>query len=326
MITVQNLTKYYSTTRAVNNLSFEVEKGEILGLLGPNGAGKTTTLRILTGYLKPTSGTVDVEGLDIVTHALQIKRMIGYLPESAPLYTDLLVYDYLLYIAAIRGLFGEKREGRIKELASLCGIKEVMHRPIGELSKGYKQRVGLTHAMMSDPEILILDEPTSGLDPNQIVEIRSLIKEIGKEKTVILSTHILSEVEATCDRIVIINRGELVADGTTQSLRSAGEAGVKVWLTLLGTSFEEASSYLSELDGVRLVSVLPQQEQTTPYGQSLRLQLDCDGDVRIDIYRRIKEREWILLELTKEKKSLENIFRELTLSEGHEGEAREREE
>jgi ABC-2 type transport system ATP-binding protein len=218
MIRFENLTKYYGDVCAVDHVSFEVKKGEILGFLGPNGAGKTTTYRILTGYLQATSGTVKVKDYDIHENLLEIKKLIGYLPESAPVYHDMLVYDYLNYIADIRGVPAEKKLDHIKELANLCSLNEVMHKTVSQLSKGYRQRVGIAHALMGDPEILVLDEPTVGLDPNQIVETREIIKRIGKEKTIIFSTHILSEAEATCDRIVIINDGKLAADYTKEQL------------------------------------------------------------------------------------------------------------
>ena len=199
MIDVENLTKYFDDFCAVDRINLNIQKGEILGLLGPNGAGKTTTLRMLTGYLRPSSGDIRVKEYSIKENPLEIRTILGYLPESAPLYQDMLVYDYLDYVADIRNLPKDKKLQRIRRLADLCGINEVMHRAIIHLSKGYKQRVGLAHAMMNDPEILIFDEPTSGLDPNQIVEIRDIIREIGKAKTIVLSSHILSEVEATCD-------------------------------------------------------------------------------------------------------------------------------
>ena len=205
MINAEGLTKFYGTSCAVDHINLDIRNGEIVGLLGPNGAGKTTTLRMLTGYLKPSSGNIRIKDYNIYDNPLEIKKLMGYLPESAPLYTEMLAYDYLNYVAEIRNIEKDKIESRLKHVADLCGINEAMHKPISTLSKGYKQRVGLAHAMMDDPEILILDEPTSGLDPNQIVEIRDIIREIGKEKTVILSTHILSEAEATCDRIIIIN-------------------------------------------------------------------------------------------------------------------------
>ena len=219
MIKFENLTKYYGHFCAVDHISFEVRKGEILGFLGPNGAGKTTTYRILTGYLQATSGTIKVKDYNIHDHPLEIKGLIGYLPESAPIYHDMLVYDYLNYVADIRGVAEDKKLPHIKELADLCSLNEVMHKAVNELSKGYRQRVGIAHALMGDPEILVLDEPTVGLDPNQIVETREIIKRIGKEKTIIFSTHILSEALATCDRIIIINNGKLAADHTGAEIR-----------------------------------------------------------------------------------------------------------
>ncbi|HUV07743.1 MAG TPA: ATP-binding cassette domain-containing protein [Spirochaetia bacterium] len=312
MISIQNLSKYYDTTRAVENISFDIRKGEILGLLGPNGAGKTTTLRILTCYLKPTSGTVRIKDLDIIQKPLEVKRLIGYLPESAPLYPDMLVFDYLHYIASIRGLRGQARLGRINELATLCGIREVMHRSIGELSKGYKQRVGLAHSMMGDPEILVLDEPTSGLDPNQIAEIRSIIREIGREKTVILSTHILSEAEATCDRIVIINQGQIVADGAPETLRSSAGDDTVIRISLKGVEPGEVESHLTPLPGVIRISTASSGELPIA-GQEQTVRVFCERDMREEIYRRIRETDWSIMEFLLEKKSLEHIFRELTL-------------
>lgn len=221
MIKVENLTKYYGDLCALDNVNFEVKKGEILGLLGPNGAGKTTTYRILTGYLSPTSGNIHVKGYDIYENQVEIKRLIGYLPESAPIYPDMLVFDYLNYVADIKGVEKKKRISHLQELAELCSLNEVMHMTIAELSKGYRQRVGIAHALMGDPEILVLDEPTSGLDPNQIAETREIIKRIGKKKTIVFSTHILSEAEATCDRIIILNDGKIVADSRLSDLRDS---------------------------------------------------------------------------------------------------------
>jgi|Deesub1362A_J573_1020465.scaffolds.fasta_scaffold00311_24 ABC-2 type transport system ATP-binding protein len=308
MIRINNLTKYYGDFCAVNNISLEIKKGEVLGLLGPNGAGKTTTLRILTCYMPPTSGTITVGDYNIHDHPLEIKRMIGYLPESAPLYHDMLVYDYLGFVADIRGLKDNRKEERIRELSQTCGLKEVMHRPIGELSKGYKQRVGLAHAMMGDPEILILDEPTSGLDPNQIVEIREIIKRIGRERTVILSTHILSEVEATCDRVVILHRGRIVADDRTEALRTSAGDRRNIRLTLQGAKAEDVSKVLSGIEGIYSVGA------GGPEDGAIRFTLTCDPkkDVRADIYRAIKAHDWIILEFYQETRTLESVFRELT--------------
>lgn len=221
MIKIENLNKYYGELCAVNNVSFEIHKGEILGLLGPNGAGKTTIYRVLTGYLSPTSGTIKVMDYNIYDHQIEIKKCIGYLPEEAPLYRDMLVFDYLNYIADIRRVEKNRKLSHLHELADLCSLNEVMHKTIDELSKGYRQRVGIAQALMGNPEILVLDEPTSGLDPNQIAETREIIKKIGKEKTIVLSTHILSEAEATCDRVVIIDEGKIVADDTIDNLRKS---------------------------------------------------------------------------------------------------------
>ncbi len=308
MIHVENLTKYYNRLCAVDQINFDIQKGEILGLLGPNGAGKTTTLRMLTGYLQPSSGSINIKGLSIDKHVLEIKKLLGYLPESAPLYHDMLVFDYLKYVAAIREIDSEKKLPRIRQLADLCGINEVMSQPIGELSKGYKQRVGLAHAMMNDPEVLIFDEPTSGLDPNQIVEIRKIIKEIGKEKTIILSTHILSEAEATCDRIVIINQGQIVADGSTESLKQSLSSKNIMHLCLQNADFKNVEANLSALDGVESVTKIRETDSELDVGVTCQ----SAGDLRPDVYRKIKETDWILLDFHQETQTLENIFRELT--------------
>lgn len=221
MIKVENLTKYYGDLCALDNVNFEVKRGEILGLLGPNGAGKTTTYRILTGYLSPTSGNIHVKDYDIYENQIEIKRLIGYLPESAPIYPDMLVFDYLNYVADVKGVEKKRKVSHIQELAELCSLNEVMHMTTAELSKGYRQRVGIAHALMGDPEILVLDEPTSGLDPNQIAETREIIKRIGKKKTIVFSTHILSEAEATCERMIILNDGKIVADSRLSDLRDS---------------------------------------------------------------------------------------------------------
>jgi ABC-2 type transport system ATP-binding protein len=308
MIHVENLTKYFNALCAVDQISFDIQRGEIMGLLGPNGAGKTTFLRMLTGYLRPTSGTVQVKDYTIDEHLLEIKKLLGYLPESAPLYHDMLAYDYLNYVAEVREIHGEDKLSRIHRLADLCGLNEVMHQPIGELSKGYKQRVGLAHAMMSDPEILVLDEPTSGLDPNQIVEIREIIKKIGKEKTIIISTHILSEAEATCDRIVIINRGRIVADGSTETIKQTASGEYLVSISLQNADFESVKRELGSLEGV--VGIAPSSDEEGVLG--VRLTCKSSDDIRGEIYRRIKATDWILLDFHQETGSLENIFRRLT--------------
>jgi ABC-2 type transport system ATP-binding protein len=215
-VIVKNLTKRYGSQKAIDSINFRVNQGEVLGFLGPNGAGKSTTMKIITSYLAPTEGDVEVGGYSVTREPEKVKQLIGYLPENNPLYLDMPVIEYLEFSALLQGVSKDKVQSRIREMIKVCGLMGEKHKLIGELSKGYRQRVGLAQAMIHDPQVLILDEPTTGLDPNQIVEIRKLIKEIGREKTVILSTHILPEVEATCDRILIINNGKIVADGTAK--------------------------------------------------------------------------------------------------------------
>jgi ABC-2 type transport system ATP-binding protein len=308
MIQIESLSKYYNQLCAVDKISFDIKKGEILGLLGPNGAGKTTTLRMLTCFLKPTSGSIRVKDYAIDKHALEIKRLMGYLPESAPLYHDMLVFDYLNYVANIRGVPKNDKLSRIKDLGEICGLHNVMHQPISELSKGYKQRVGLAHAMMNDPEVLVLDEPTSGLDPNQIVEIRDIIKQIGKQKTIILSTHILSEAEATCDRIVIINRGKIVADGSTENLKKATSRETILRLTLENTTFDTVRKAFDDIAGIKKIEKIQSSDDRI----HVKIYCDAVSDLRPEIYAVIKATDWLLLEFQLETQTLEAIFRNLT--------------
>ncbi|MCP3926987.1 MAG: ATP-binding cassette domain-containing protein [Desulfobacterales bacterium] len=308
MIHVENLTKYYGDFCAVDKINLTINKGEILGLLGPNGAGKTTTLRMLTGFFKPSSGDIKIKEKSIIDSALEIKSSMGYLPESAPIYQDMLVYDYLDYIADLRGMDSYTKTNRIKELSELCGLSEIMHKDIRELSKGLKQRVGLAYAMMSDPEILILDEPTSGLDPNQIVEIRNIIKRIGKEKTIIFSTHILSEAEATCDRIVIINNGVIAADGTTEEIVNSSDQKQSVYLDLLNADFTDVSKALNTIFGVSGVAKLNGSDESL----KIKVNISSKEDLRAQIYETVKNTDWILVELRRETKTLEKIFHKFT--------------
>jgi len=309
MIHVESLTKYYDEFCAVDHIDLDIEKGQIIGLLGPNGAGKTTFLRMLTGYFLPSSGLIEVNDLPIEENALAVKKMIGYLPESAPLYKSMLVYDYLNHVARIWGIASEAKTARLHLLADMCGLHDIMHKPIENLSKGLKQRVGLAHAMMSDPQILILDEPTSGLDPNQIAEIREIIKRIGREKTVILSTHILSEAEATCDRIVIINQGRIVADGSTQELTAKADEHCQIQIGLRGVDGQSVQTNLQAIRGVEAVHAVQTREP-----DYVRVNVDClpGLDVRAEIYAAIKATDWVLIEFHQEAKTLETIFRELT--------------
>ncbi|MBF0413792.1 MAG: ATP-binding cassette domain-containing protein [Desulfamplus sp.] len=326
MIQVKNLTKYYNSFCAVDGINLEIRKGEILGLLGPNGAGKTTTLRMLTGFFKPTAGDIMVKDISILENSLGVKEMMGYLPESAPLYHNMLVYDYLYYVANIRGIKKDSIPSRLKELSELCGLSDIMHQSVSQLSKGLKQRVGLAHAMMNDPEILILDEPTSGLDPNQIAEIREIIKRIGKEKTIIFSTHILSEAEATCDRIVIINKGKIVADDSTQTLKSRAASGSTIHLSLYDSDYYADNADNKNSDEVvkLLKSITPDIEiiKKDPvekgvisfeiYSSQNQKYSDSSKDLRKDIYLKIKETNWIIAQLSRESQTLESIFHELT--------------
>ncbi len=318
MIEVQNLTKYFKDFCAVNNISMTIRKGEILGLLGPNGAGKTTTLRMLTGYFRPDSGAIKIKGFQMPKDAIQIKSMIGYLPESAPLYHNMLVYDYLEYVARIKGIDDrEKRYDRFLQLSDTCGLSSIMDKPIANLSKGLKQRVGIAHAMMTDPEILILDEPTSGLDPNQIVEIRDIIKTIGKEKTIIFSTHILSEAEATCDRIAIIHNGKMVADDTTANLKLGAQQNSMIKLSLKGALEEDAISLLKSIHSdLDVKNIDPVEKDLVSFEITNSDDLSKEHDFRQDIYLKIKETDWIIVQLIKESQTLEKIFRELTRKVG----------
>jgi ABC-2 type transport system ATP-binding protein len=306
---VENLTKYYDHFCAVDQISFDINKGEVVGLLGPNGAGKTTTLKMLTGFFLPSAGQIRVKNLSIEDHPLEIKQMIGYLPESSPFYKGMLVYDYLEYVSRIRGVSDTDRIPRLKYLAELCGLKDIMHKAIGELSKGLNQRVGLAHAMMNDPEFLVLDEPTQGLDPNQIVEIRNIIRKIGKEKTILFSTHILSEAEATCDRIIIINKGKIVADGATRDLKQSAGKETLIDISLLNAEFNAVEKELSTVNGVAKVK---QVGRTDDGILTLKVSCRSEADLREPIYQKIKASPWVLLEFRQETRTLENIFRDLT--------------
>ena len=306
-IVVENITKKYGTQRAVDNISFEVKTGEILGFLGPNGAGKTTTMKIITCFMAPSDGDVKVNGISILEDPEAIKKKIGYLPESNPLYHDMYVLEYLDFVARLQDVPEEQIDGRIAEMVKVCGLNDEKHKKIGELSKGYKQRVGLAQAMIHDPEILILDEPTTGLDPNQIVEIRKLIRELGKEKTVILSTHILPEVEATCDRILIINKGKIVADGTSEVLRKQAQGSEVLKVEIAeADNRDDVISALRGLDSVSLVDPLNDSEFKFIVNSKNNL------SSRKAIFELCVNTNWVLSELTPIETKLEDIFRDLT--------------
>ncbi len=302
-ITASNLTKMYGDQIAVDDVSFEMGTGEVLGFLGPNGAGKTTAMRILTCYLEPTAGTATVEGHDIHEAPEAVRQQIGYLPENTPLYTDMPVIDYLQHSAKLQSVPEAEIVGRIQEMMDVCGLGPERHKRIGELSKGFQQRVGLAQALLHDPPVLILDEPTTGLDPNQIVEIRELIKEIGEKKTVMLSSHILKEVEMTCDRILIIDQGRIVADGPTEELRQQFMGSTRLRVSLDAPGDADVDGALSEVDGVASV-----QRTNGTY----ELSATSDADPAANVFQLCADRGWVLTELTPIESSLEDVFRELT--------------
>ena len=306
-IKVENLVKKYGTQRALDGVSFEVRSGEILGFLGPNGAGKTTTMKILTCFMAPTEGDVRVGDYSVRHNAEQIKQRIGYLPEHNPLYTDMPVMEYLHFAAAIQGVPNAHIPERIREMVRLCGLDKEKHKNIGELSKGYRQRVGLAQAMIHDPEILILDEPTTGLDPNQIVEIRELIRELGKEKTVVFSTHILPEVEATCDRVLIINDGKIVADGAPAELRKqAGGAEVSRLRIEDAPATETVFAALNSLEEVASVDI------DAASGKYI-VESQRGQSARRAIFRLCADNNWVLTELSPIERDLEDVFRNVTI-------------
>ncbi len=311
MIKIEHLTKYYGDYRAVDDISFTVNDGEILGFLGPNGAGKTTTLKMITCFMPPSEGTIFFNDLDVRENSMEIRKKIGYLPENAPLYEYMGVMEFLNYVCDIREIYGERRKERMDTMIELCGLQEVLGKDCGELSKGYRQRVGIAQAMIHEPDILILDEPTVGLDPNQVVGIRDLIKDVGVEKTVVLSTHILSEVEAVCKRVVIISSGAIVADGQTNILMSE-LAGQSVIQLLLKGTVTDAVPVFEAIREVDRVEVAPNADAT-------RVEIYATGsrDLREEIFNRAVKNNWVILDMTHQKKNLEDVFRQLTLAQSY---------
>lgn len=305
-IVIKDLSKSYGLQKAVDNISFKVNTGEILGFLGPNGAGKTTTMKMITNFISMDQGDIEIGGKSVKTG--ELKKSIGYLPEHNPLYEDMGIIEYLEFCARLQGVPQEMISTQIVKMIRVCGLNAEKHKKIGELSKGYRQRVGLAQALIHDPEILILDEPTTGLDPNQIVEIRELIRNIGKEKTVILSTHILPEVEATCDRILIINNGRIVADGTADSLRKEAQNQQIVTASMEGAHVDAIAKILRDQPYVSTAEILssdpPRFEITSNH----------KGKINADIFRLCVSEKWILSELSSKETKLEDIFRDLTLN------------
>ena len=308
MIEITNLTKKLGNSTILDGITFSVKKGEILGFLGPNGAGKSTTMKIITSFWSANEGKVEIDDVSVREKPLITRAKIGYLPEMVPLYDDMKVYEYLKFVAEIRGIEKDKLKSRIKEVVNLCGLREVFYRPIDELSKGYRQRVGLAQAIMHDPEILILDEPTTGLDPNQIAEIRDLIKRLGREKTVIFSTHILQEVTAVCDRVVIINKGKIVGEGTPAELQEKVGGQEIIYVKIKGDK-EKVLNALQEMENVKKVE-LKDKESEDVYGYELE---PASGvDLREYLSMTVMKNGWSILEFSKKSVSLEDVFRELT--------------
>jgi ABC-2 type transport system ATP-binding protein len=301
-VIVEQLTKIYGKQKAVNDVSFEVKSGEIVGFLGPNGAGKSTTMKIATGYIPPSSGRIEVCGYDVIKNSMAVRRNIGYLPEHNPLYLDMYVKEYLRFIGSMHQIKGRKLTQRVEEIISLCGLEIEQSKKIAQLSKGYRQRVGLAQALIHNPPVLILDEPTTGLDPNQIVEIRNLIKSIGKEKTVIFSTHIMQEVQAICDRAVIINLGKIVANSSVQELKNLQKSELNTFLL----EFEQPVpiEQLEEIEGIERWEKLSELKY--------RIFASSDKEIRGEIFKFAGEKNWMLLGLQQEESSLESIFQQLT--------------
>ncbi len=306
MIEVSNLIKKYGDSTALKEISFTINKGEIVGLLGPNGAGKTTAMRIITGFLKPTAGTVKVGEHNIETDLIAAQAMIGYLPETAALYQELSVYEHLEYAAEIHGLEGDNKKNAIQKTVKACGLKDKIYQEIAELSKGYKQRVALACALIHDPQVLILDEPTTGLDPNQIIEIRELISSLSKAKTIILSTHIMQEVEAICDRVILIKAGHIVADGSLADIKRGQSSAFQTLATIKG-NVEEIIATIKTIPGAGKIT----KDSSPQHGVHLFI-VESDSDIRSEINKAIIGRGFDLLEITFKENTMEDIFHELT--------------
>lgn len=311
MIQVENLVKHYGEVKAVESINFQVNDGEILGFLGANGAGKSTTLKIMTGYLSPTSGNVIINDKNILEHSLEIRRMIGYLPEMNPLYPEMRVYDLLEFTARIRGIEGKAFRQALERVIEQCGVTDVLHRLVQECSKGYKQRVGLACAIIHDPSILILDEPVTGLDPNQIVEIRNLIKELGREKMVVISSHILQEIEATVDRLVIIHKGEIIADGTSEELIGNLQGNTQMTLGLKGADEDGIHAMQKAIPDIDVKHI-----ETNADRMTLNLEFTQDQDPREQIFHHAVDANWVIVEMSTRRAHLEDLFRQLTVEGG----------
>jgi ABC-2 type transport system ATP-binding protein len=304
MIEVSHVSRNFGDFRAVNDVSFSIPTGQIVGLLGPNGAGKTTTMRMITGFLAPSSGKVTIDGIDICENPVEAKKKIGYMPESAPLYGEMIVEDYLVYIAK---MYGQNPDEKVPALCAECGLKEVMSKNISELSRGNRQRVALAHALMNDPEILILDEPTSGLDPNQVEDVRAIIREIGKTRTVIVSTHILSEVETICSRAIIISGGKLVADSSIEELKNSIGTSSTVYVSVGGDG-AKAAELAKSVTGVSAVSTNSLEGGLT----ELVVSVNGDAEIRPALIKKLVEGGFDIYSAALSQNSLENVFHTLT--------------
>ena len=309
MISVSNLSKNYVNVKAVDSITFDLKDGEVVGFLGANGAGKTTTLKMITGYLVPTNGEIKVNGLDIVDNTSEIQEMIGYLPELNPLYTEMRVYDYLEFLGSIRNIKGSDFKQALSRVVDKCGLSGVVHKIIADCSKGYKQRIGLAAAMIHDPKILILDEPVTGLDPNQIVEIRSLIKSLGKEKLVFMSSHILQEIQATVDKIIIIDKGKIVANGTNEELMSDFMGNVSLEMEVMKATKKSAQELQAKIPSVKFISM-----EKSGGVQKVNFEYPKDKDPREDIFKYAVKSKWVILKMMPQTTNLEDIFRNLTSS------------
>tara|TARA_Y100001933_G_scaffold259197_1_gene308542 strand:+ start:80 stop:1024 length:945 start_codon:yes stop_codon:yes gene_type:complete len=311
MIKVKGLSKNYGSVEAVKSISFDLNDGEVIGFLGANGAGKTTTLKMITGYMVPTKGTISINGLDITNDTHEIQKQIGYLPELNPLYAEMRVYDYLEFLASIRDIKGSKFKDALSRVVEQCGLRGVVHKNISDCSKGYKQRIGLAAAMIHDPKILILDEPVTGLDPNQIIEIRSLIKSLGKEKLVFMSSHILQEIQATVDRIIIINKGEIVANGTSDELMTSFMGNVLLTMEVKGAKADAVKHIQASLPNVKFIS--SKKDKST---YTIQYEYEKGKDSREDIFKYAVKNKWSILRMTPKTTDLEDIFRNLTKEGG----------
>jgi ABC-2 type transport system ATP-binding protein len=309
MIKVQNLAKNFGAKRAVDGVSFSVERGEVLGFLGPNGAGKSTTMRMLTGFFPPSAGTVTVGGYDIVEHPIEARRMIGYLPENAPAYTDMTVLGFLNFAAEIRGLRGENRKKAVSRVVEMCFLDAVLHQSVETLSKGYRHRTCFAQSIVHDPDVLVLDEPTDGLDPNQKHEVRQLIRRMGEKKAIIFSTHILEEVDAACSRAIIIDRGKIVANGTPQELRHQSEWAGAVTLRVNGISAEALDQRLRRLPTVNRVTILKTE------AARVTARVFPKGENHADLASSIADaaQGWRIEELHTEEGRLDEVFRSITM-------------